>query len=85
MAGCLYHATCVLPLAQKSTAHQPAGRKEPFGLGCGRTRLGRGLVTLAWPRTRYVAHLDFVVGAVVDVKALGCIDPLHGGTSLLAA
>ena len=66
-----------LPLAQETAAYQPAGREEPLGLGCGLANLVDDGLTLRWPRARNGAHLDFVVAGVIDIKALGCGDPLH--------
>src|SRR5699024_8826057 len=75
----------ILPFAQESATNQTARGKQAYGLVRSGSGYFRIVIALLWPWARNCPHLDAVVGAVVDVKALWSGDPLHFGTSLLAA
>lgn len=66
----------ILPLAQESAADQTASREKSFGLAGIVTSDWRWcLYALLWPWARNSAHLNPMVGAVIDIKALwrGCL------------
>lgn len=67
----------ILPLTQESASNQTSCREQALGLAWRWLALLRVVIALLWPWARNTPHLDTVVGAVVDVKALWRGDLLH--------